>query len=76
MQNEFLSTIALQGLREVAASLQSAVLMVDETTDKANNEQVVLGLRWVDNALVAHEEFVGLYRIDSITSEVLVAVIN
>ncbi len=79
VQNEFLSTIALQGLREVAASLQSAVfytVMVDETTNKANNEQVVLVLQWVDNALVAHEEFVGLYRIDSITSEVLVAVIK
>lgn len=71
--------MALQVIREVAASLQSAVfytVMVDETTDKANNKQVVLVFRWVDNALVAHEEFVGLYLTDSITSEALVAVIK
>ena len=63
----------------VTASLQSTVfyaVMVDETTDKANNEQVVLVFWWVDNALVAHEEFVGLYLTDSITSEALVAVIK
>ena len=63
--------MAQQVLREIAASLQSAAfyaLMVDETTDKANNEQIVLVFRWVDDALVAHEEFVGLYLTDSITS--------
>ena len=79
IQNEFLSIMAQQVLHEIAASLQSAIfyaLMVDETTDKANNEQIVLVFRWVDDALVAHEEFVGLYLTDSITSEALVAVIK
>ena len=79
VHNEFLSIMALQVLRQVAASLQSAVfyaLMVDEMTDKANEEQVVLVFRWVDNDLVAHEEFVGLYLTDSITSKALVAVIK
>ena len=46
--------------------------MVDETTD---NEQVVLCLRWVA-ALNVHEEFVGLYKVHSISSDSLVAVIN
>ena len=79
VHNEFLSIMALQVLRQIAASLQSAVfyaLMVDETTDKANKEQVVLVFRWGDNDLVAHEEFVGLYLTDSITSKALVAVIK
>ena len=79
IQNEFLSIMAQQVLREIAASLQLAVfyaLMVDETTDKANNEQIVLVFRWVDDALVAHEKFVRLYLTDSITSEALVAVIK
>ena len=79
VHNEFLSIMALQVLREIATSLQSAVfyaVMVDETTDKANKEQVVLVFRWVDDALVAHEEFAGLYLTDSITSEALVAVIK
>ena len=79
IQNEFLSIMAQQVLREIAASLQSAVFyasMVDETTDKANNGQIVLLFQWVDDALVVHEEFVGLYLTDSITSEALVAVIK
>ena len=79
VHNEFLSIMALQVLRQIAASLQSAVfyaLIVDETTDKANEEQVVLVFQWVDNNLVAHEEFVGLYLTDSITLKALVAVIK
>ena len=78
VQNEFLSIMALQMLREIAANLQLAVfyaVMMDETTDKANKEQVVLVFRWVDDALVARE-FVGLYLTDSIRSEALVAVIK
>ena len=56
--------------------------MVDETTDKANKEQVVLvfGLvdvfGWVDEDLVAHEVFIGLCYKASIISEVLLAVIK
>ena len=79
VQNEFLSIMALQVLREIAASLQSAVffaVMVDGTTDKANQEQVVLVFRWVDDNLVTHVEFVGLYLTASIKSEALVAVIK
>ena len=71
--------MALQVLCEIATSLQSAVfyaMMVEETTNKANKEQVVLVFQWVDDALVACEEFVGLYLTDSIISEALVAVIK
>ena len=79
VQNEFLSIMAQQVLRQLALGLQSAIvyaIMVDETTDKANKEQVVLVFRWVDDALTAHEEFVGLYLTDSIASKALVAVIK
>ena len=40
--------------------------MVDETTDISNKEQVV----------VAHEEFIGLYQIESTQSEMLLAVVH
>lgn len=50
--------------------------MVDKTTDLLNKEQVVLVFQWVNNGLVPHEEFVGLYQTDSITSSALVAVIK
>ena len=40
--------------------------MVDETTDISNKEQVV----------VAHEEFIGLYQIESTQSEMLLTVVH
>ncbi len=51
MQNEMIKVMALQVLQEVASSIHSAsfvTLMVDETTDASNREQVVLCIRWVD----------------------------
>ena len=45
--------------------------MVDETTDVSNKEQVVLCYRWVDGNLEAHEDFVGLYEIESTEASVL-----
>lgn len=64
IQNEILSIMALKVLREIVCQLQSSVhtVMIDETTDILNTEQVVLVFRWVDNALSVHEEFVGLYQ--------------
>ena len=35
--------------------------MADETADKSNTEQLVICLRWVDDNLEAHEEFIGLH---------------
>ena len=79
VQNEMLSIMAQQVLRHIASQLQRAVfftIMVDETTDCSNKEQVVLAFRWVDEDLAAHEEFVGLYLTDNITSAALVAIIE
>ena len=72
--------MALQILRQIAAQIQSAVfftVMVDETTDCSNKEQVVWCMfRWVDDDLTAHEEFIGLYLTNSITAAALVAIIE
>ena len=79
VHNEFLSIMVQQVLRQLATSLQSAIffaLMVDETTDKANRERVFRVFRKVNDALTAHEEFVGLYLTDSIASKALVALIK
>ena len=59
MQNEMLKTMAFTILRKVALSLQRAhfyTVMVDETTDVNNSEQV-LCFRWIDDEFEAHEEF-------------------
>ena len=56
MQNEILQIMALQILRELAASIQSTefTIMVDETTDVTTTEQVVIVLHWVDQSLEVH----------------------
>ena len=62
VQNEIIKVMALQVLRKIA-DLQNSpfyTLMVDETTDVSNKEQVVLCLRWVDDKFNVHEEFIGL----------------
>lgn len=79
VQNELLSLMAQQILRNVAKRIQDSVfftVMVDETTDSSNKEQVVLVFRWVDEDLVAHEEFASLYLTESITSAAIVAIIE
>ena len=78
MQNEILSIMALKVLREIVCQLQSLVytVMIDETTDISNTERVVLVFRWVDNALSAHEEFVGLYQTKCTDAGALVSVIK
>ena len=79
VQNELLSIMAQQILRSIAVQIQNAVyftIMIDETADCSNKEQVVLVFRWVSEDLVAHEEFIGLYLTDSIASTALVAIIE
>lgn len=47
--------------------------MADEVTDVSNKEQVVICLRHVNDNLVVSEEMIGLYHVESIKSDVLVA---
>ena len=50
--------------------------MVDECVDISNREQLVLCFRYVDNAVVAHEDFVGLYECPNITANTIVSAID
>ena len=67
IQNEILKIMATSILRKIQANLQLGyfTVMIDETTDLSNTEQVVLVFRWVDSALSVHEEFIGLYQTKS-----------
>ena len=49
--------------------------MMDETTDISNCEQVVLCLRWVDDDFNVHEDLIGLYKVETISADNLVALI-
>ena len=50
--------------------------MADEVTNISNCEQVAIVIRSVDDNLIPHEEFTGLYKTDSITSQALVTLIR
>ncbi len=79
IQNEMVKVMALRVLREIAASIQNTsffTLMVDETTDASNVEQVVVCLRWVSEGFDVREEFVGLYEVESTRAEIIYAVIT
>ena len=57
IQNEILSVMVKAVLRKVVLQFQSSLftVMIDETTDIANTEQVVLVFRWVNSELSVHE---------------------
>ena len=79
MQNEIIETVALQVLRQVIESISSSPflsLMVGETTDISNKEQLVVYIRWVDKNLQPHEEFIGLYHVESTQLSTLVSTIH
>ena len=78
IQNELISLMGQQILRNIVSKLQSKyyTIMIDEATDTSNTEQVVIVLLWVDDALNVHEEFIGLYKTESTTAATLVTLIK
>ena len=79
IQNEMLQIMALQILRDIAKNIQSAEIysiLVDETADTSNKEQMVLCMRWVDENLIPHEEFIGLHAIPDTSADEIVAIIK
>ena len=69
--NELLEIMANMILRKFTRSLSGKLfsIMVDETSDISNTEQLVFCLRYVDEDLTTHEEFIRLYDMDSTTAE-------
>ena len=66
-------------LREVSHSVASShcfSIMADECTDCSNKEQFTINIRWVDEHLNAHEEFIGLYQVSTIDADSLVSAIR
>ncbi len=78
IQNEILSIMALYILREIATSISGKkyTIMVDETIDISNTEQLVVCLRYVDDNLEVLEGIVGYYSMESTTSTVIVTTIT
>ena len=56
--------MALDVLRDVTEKLQKSpylIIMIDETTDVTNQEQVTMVLQRIDDNFETFEEFIGLY---------------
>ena len=77
IQNEIVKVMSMQVLRRIVSNLQLSpflALMMDESADNSNVEQVVYVMRWIDERLEVHEEFLGLYSVPAINSDTLMSV--
>lgn len=75
IQNEMMQIMALKILREIADNLRDSdffTMMCDEATDVKNVSELVVCLRWVDENLIAHDEFIGLKDMPSTDAESIV----
>lgn len=70
--------MALHITRDIAAEFsgQWYTLMVDETTDLSNIEQMVVCLRRVTDDLAVHEEVIGLYSLESTSANAIVSTVK
>ena len=50
--------------------------MADECTDCLNKDQFTINIRWVDQHLNAHKEFISLYQTSTIDANSLVSAIR
>ena len=74
-QNEMLELTAHQVLRRILDDTHTSpflAVMVDETRDQSNKEQLTLVLRWVSDDFTVSEEFVGLYYLSVIDAQSIV----
>ena len=79
IQNELIQIMANSIVRKIAGAIKDAryySLMADEVTDSSNREQVAICLRWIDEKFNAHEDFIGLHKVESIQANSLVAVLK
>ena len=67
--------MALRILRDVARNIRDSdfcSMMCDEATDVGNVSQLVVCLRWVDDDLIAHDEFIGLKNMPTTNADSIV----
>ncbi len=71
--------MALSVIRKVSENLHKSPflsVMIDETTDVTNQEQVTLVIRWINDNFEVYEEFIGLYAVPCIDAATLFSVIK
>ena len=73
-QNQTIKIMALKILQDIAKDINNSIvytIIADEVTDASNHEQFVICLRWVDQILEVHEDFIGLQKVDNIKADTL-----
>lgn len=78
IQNEILGIMANQVIRSLVSDIGRDYFstMCDEYTDIANKEQLTFCLRWVDQHLEAHEDFIGFYGVPDIAATTITSAIQ
>ena len=79
IQKEILKDMSLSILRDVVNCTKKSDffnIMVDESSDVSNREQVAFCLRWVDEDLHSHEDFISLYEMEKTDATTMVNVIK
>ena len=74
--NELIEIMAHKVLRSLLSDISSRkwyAIMADETRDISNHEQLVLCIRSVSEDYVVHEDMIGMYRLEDITSSTIYA---
>ena len=78
IQNELISIMANHVLKKIVEDIGSSFfsIIADEYTDINNKEQLTICVRWVDNELEEHEDFLGFYEVPNIESDTIVSSIK
>ena len=78
-QKKKIKIMAFNILQDIAKDISNSIfckIMADKVTDASNHEQFVICLRWVDQFLEGHEDFIGLYKVDNIKADTLLKAIE
>ena len=77
IQNELLSLMAMTILRQIVDTIRGKwyTIMIDETTNLSNTEQMIFCLRCVDDLLV-HKEVIGPHCLENTSSETIVPTVE
>lgn len=78
IQNELISFMANQTTRDLVSEIRKNYfsLICDEYTDINNKEQLTICLRWIDDNLEAHKDFIGFYQISNIEADTITSAIK
>ena len=78
-QNAIIKLMSHNILREVGDNIKKAKwfsILADECRDIANKEQLTICLRWVDDDLEPHENFIVFYEIPNINADTIFSTIQ